>query len=226
MGEVPRQRSHHPRGHGNSRAPPAPDLTDHAARHDLASPCPLCGFGEAGSEHLLQWCPAVQAALRKAWGRLRKIGCWTEGAVQEWSSVAAKARVKGEQAHLGRLHAICVEKNSELPISDSRRKYKGRVVFLGNSVKDQNWEAAMFQDISSCPATMEAAKAADCYGLIEGNGTECSDAEQAYTQSKLGGVQTWVALPPEEWPPEWAGMTNPVCPLVLSLYGHPDSGGF
>ena len=25
--------------------------------------CPLCGGGEAGSEHLLQWCPAVQAVL-------------------------------------------------------------------------------------------------------------------------------------------------------------------
>ena len=25
--------------------------------------CPLCGGGEAGGEHLLQWCPAVQAAV-------------------------------------------------------------------------------------------------------------------------------------------------------------------
>ena len=35
-----------------------------------------------------------------------------------------------------------------------------------------------------------------------------------------------MALPPEEWPEGWTGMNNPVCPLVLSLYGHPDSGGF
>ena len=25
-------------------------------------PCPLCGGGEAGNEHLIQWCPAAQAA--------------------------------------------------------------------------------------------------------------------------------------------------------------------
>ena len=141
--------------------------------------------------------------------------------------VAAEARKTGTQAHLGRLHALCVEKNSELPADDVRRKYKGRVVFLGNNVKDQNWEAALFQDISSCPATMEAAKAADLYGLVLGHSTELSDAEQAYTQSKMGGpAKTWVALPREEWPPGWEGMTNPVCPLVLSLYGHPDSGGY
>ena len=85
----------------------------------------------------------------------------------------------------------------------------------------------MFQDISSCPATMEAAKAADCYGMVEGHGTECSDAEQAYTQSRLGGTSTWVTLlDPEELPASWKGMRNPVCPLVLALYGHPDSGGF
>ena len=170
--------------------------------------------------------PAAQKALRKEWDRLRKIGCWDESSVREWSDVAAEARRKGTQAHMGRLHALCVEKNSELPADDVRRKFKGRVVFLGNNVKDQNWEAALFQDISSCPATMEAAKAADLYGLIQGHRTDLSDAEQAYTQAKMGGPATWVALPPEEWPAEWEGMTNPVCLMVLSLYGHPDSGGY
>ena len=69
----------------------------------------------------------------------------------------------------------------------------------------------MFQDISSCPATMEAAKAADCYGMMDGHGTECADAEQAYTQSLLGGTSTWITLPPEEWPASWKGMRRPVC---------------
>ena len=35
------------------------DLTSHAARHELASPGHLCGFGEAGEEHLCAWCPAT-----------------------------------------------------------------------------------------------------------------------------------------------------------------------
>ena len=33
-----------------------------------------------------------------------------------------------------------------------------------------------------------------------------------------------MALPPERWPASWKGMRNPVCPLVLNLYGHPQAG--
>ena len=54
-----------------------------------------------------------------------------------------------------------------------------------------------------------------------------ADAKQAYTQSLLGGKETWVRLPEEVWPEHWKGKyTDPVCPLRLALYGHPDSGGF
>ena len=75
---------------------------------------------------------------------------------------------------------------------------------------------------------MEAGKACDAYGLVAGNRIEQADAEQAYIQSKLGGTTpTWVRLPPEHWPDWWKakGYKDPVCPLILALYGHPDSGG-
>jgi len=86
----------------------------------------------------------------------------------------------------------------------------------------------MFQDLSSSPAAMEASKAADLYGILEGHKCEQADAEQAYTQSVLGGIKTWVRLPREQWPQAWidAGYHDPVCPLILSLYGHPDAGGY
>ena len=39
---------------------------------------------------------------------------------------------------------------------------------------------------------------------------------------------TWVRLPYERWPQWWkdAGFKDPVCPLRLSLYGHPMSGKY
>ena len=58
------------------------------------------------------------------------------------------------------LFGIMVEKGSELAKGDARRKYKYRVVFQGNRVINQNWEAALFQDLGSSPATMEASKIA------------------------------------------------------------------
>jgi hypothetical protein len=61
--------------------------------------------------------------------------------------------------------------------------------------------------------------------MCPGNEVEQCDAEQAYTQAILKGTTTWVRLPRDQWPKAWAGMTDPVCPLILALYGHPDSGG-
>ena len=168
----------------------------------------------------------ARASLEKEWGRLRKINTWDESIVREWEQVALEARKSGKVAHVGRIFDICVEKGSELPRGDPARKFKGRVVFQGNNVRDQSWEVAMFQDLSSCPATMEAGKACDFYGSLAGHVVQQSDAEQAYTQSKLGGDPTWVRLPKERWPESWKGMRDPVCPLRLALYGHPDAGGY
>merc|ERR1712115_759461 len=67
---------------------------------------------------------------------------------------------------------------------------------------------------------------ADAYGLMPGHIVQQSDAEQAYTQAWFRGEDTWVRLPKDQWPQEWhdKGYVDPVCPLVLALYGHPDSG--
>ena len=173
--------------------------------------------------------PRARESVQKEWDKLRragKCGCWDESGVREWADVAAEARRNKMKAHVGAIFDICVEKGSELPAGDPARKFKGRVVFQGNRVKDENYDIAMFSDLSSSPASMEAGKAADAYGLFPGNTVEQSDAEQAYTQAELGGDRTWVRLPKEQWPKAWKNMKDPVCPLLLALYGHPDSGGF
>eukprot|EP00972_Heterocapsa_arctica_P099344 14660897-Heterocapsa_arctica.AAC.1 len=52
------------------------------------------------------------------------------------------------------------------------------------------------------------------------------DAEQAYVQSKLGGIITWVTLPKERWAESFKAFRSPVVILRLPLYGHPDAGGY
>ncbi len=180
--------------------------------------------------------PAARAAMDLEFNKLRdkvhpglsKKGAWDIDSVEELSSVKARAHRTGVTMHFGRIFGICVEKGSELPRGDKNRKFKGRYVFQGNEVKDQNWEAAIFQELGSSPAAMEAGNSCDFYGLLPGNRTEQSDAEQAYTQSVLKGTLTWVFLPKDRWPPAWvaAGYQTPVVPLRLALYGHPDAGGY
>ena len=180
-------------------------------------------------------CSPARAAMDKEWNKLRgcqnpkkHTGAWDENKVEEWGDIARRARGNHKPTHVGRIFGICVEKGSELPIGDPGRKFKGRYVFQGNQVRDQENNYAIFADLSSAPATMQAGKCADAYGLFQGNTTEQSDGESAYTQAKLGGVPTYVRLPPDRWPPGWRekGMRDPVCPLILALYGHPDAGGF
>ena len=123
-----------------------------------------------------------------------------------------------------RMSGITVEHHHELPMADPKRKCKGRAVFGGDNVRDEVGSWALFQDLGSCPATMEAARAADAYGCMPDHSAQQCDAEQAYTQAMYIGTPTWVRLPRDQWPKEWNGMTDPVCPLILALYGHPDSG--
>ena len=82
--------------------------------------------------------PKAKAALQSEWDKLRRQGVWDEKRVRPWNEVAAEARKEGRSVHVGRIFEICVEKNSELPASDPRRKFKGRVVFQGNNVSDEN----------------------------------------------------------------------------------------
>ena len=112
--------------------------------------------------------------------KLAKPGCWDEDIVEELSDVLARARRNQNTVHWGMIFGICVEKGSELPKGRKERLFKGRYVFRGNDVRDQNWDVAIFQELGSSPAAVEAGKAADFYGLLPGHLTEQSDAEQAY----------------------------------------------
>ena len=88
-----------------------------------------------------------------------------------------------------------VQKNSELSDGDPRNKYKYRVVFGGNIVVGNYWEAAVFQDMGSSPSTMTAGKLLDYYSCINGHLGEQADACQAYMQSDFTGTPTWIMLP-------------------------------
>jgi hypothetical protein len=110
------------------------------------------------------------------WDKLKALGTWDESRVAEWSTVAIQARKSGQKAHVGLVFGICVEKGSELPEGSPGRKFKGRYVFQGNNVKDENWDVAVFNELSSAPASMAAAKAVDTFGLLSDHTIEQCDA--------------------------------------------------
>ena len=152
-------------------------------------------------------------------------GCWIEKQVREYDQVASEAQKKKLKVHFGRVFEICTLKGSELKEGDPNRKYKGRSVFQGNKVLDENSDHALFAELGSSPASMEVGKIIDVYGSQPGFTKQQADARQAYTQALFKGTETWVRLPRNRWPKAWSNMKDPVAPLRLALYGHPDSGG-
>ena len=161
--------------------------------------------------------PDAQRSLDVEWVKLESKPAWLYKKVREWDDLSTEAIRTNTNVHVG----------SELPKGNPMRKYKGRTVFQGNSVKDESDMVALFSELGSAPANMEAGKALDCFGSAPGNKITEGNGKQAYTQTTLKGKPTWIRVTKNRWPKEWHGkFKDPVIPLVLALYGHPDSGGF
>ena len=141
-----------------------------------------------------------------------------------------KAISENRTVHFGRVFPLCGVKHSELP--PEQRKYKGRVVFQGNNVKDELGYDAVFTDQGSSAIFLAASKLLDVVSMLPGCDGGQSDAPQAYTQALFDNgendeVGTWVFLPQDQWPSGWIGkFKRPVVRLRLALYGHPLSGLF
>ena len=119
----------------------------------------------------------AKEAEAKEWKNLVDKHVFDWSSVRNWSDVAREARNEERKIHLARVFGIMVEKGSELPDGDDRKKFKYRVVYQGNNVVDECWETAIFQDMGSSFASMEAGKMADAYGSLLGRDLEQADAE-------------------------------------------------
>ena len=170
--------------------------------------------------------PKARETMKKKYDRHRNV-TWDEGGVRELDDVKREANKNGTTIHIGRVFGIAGIKHHELPVDNPMRKYKGRYVFQGNNVKDQDGNWAVFQELGASPASMETSNVVDFYSLLPGHVQMQGDAEMAYVQRKLQGTPTWMILPKDQQPKEWAKKYRmPVVPLVRALYGHPDAGCF
>ena len=90
-----------------------------------------------------------------------------QDAVQEKADLVAETTNSGTKIHLGDLLTICSIKFSEM--AQKFWKYKGRICFSGDCVRDQDGAAAVFQELSASPTSVSDANSTICYGLLQGN---------------------------------------------------------
>ena len=144
--------------------------------------------------------PKAMQEMMKEWKRLRDMGTWDDASVRAWRDVAREARDKNEEVHFGYLLGLCFEKGSELLDGHTDEKFKGHSVFQGDRVVNQNFEVALFQDLGSSPATLEASRARDAFGYAPGHAMQVADAPAPDVQADLKKTPCWVDLPEEAWP--------------------------
>ena len=100
--------------------------------------------------------PAAKAAVDKEWEKMEKISAWNLTKVRSKKEEIDEARTSGATVHFASLMDICHLKNAELEAK--HQKYKGRVVFRGDIVKDDSGSYAVFTEQGSSASQMTAAK--------------------------------------------------------------------
>ena len=116
--------------------------------------------------------PKALQAIHEEGEKLLKQGVWDLTTVRERRGVIKDAVRPYKKVHFARIFLICSEKGSGLPEGDPDRKFKGRCVVQGNDVRGENSHAAIFQELSSSPATLVAAKSVDACGSLKGHGIQ------------------------------------------------------
>ena len=122
--------------------------------------------------------PAAKAAVDKEWEKLEKIPAWDLTKVRSKKEVIDEARTKGAKVHFASLMDICHLKNAELEIK--HQKYKGRIVLLGNIVKDDSGAYAVFTEQGSSASQMTAAKVMDIISRLPGCAGQADDAVSVF----------------------------------------------
>ena len=167
----------------------------------------------------------VAAVMKEAEG-LRANKTWLDETAAELSVLKARARSQGIRVKVADLLTLCGIKHHEL--SPELWKYKGRIVYRGDNIRDQNDQIILFDETSTTPTSLVALNLCLWFGCRAGCKTSGADAVQAFLQSDLDEgsfEETWVILPRELWLPNWEGRYHRVAVrLKKSLYGHPQAG--
>ena len=104
-----------------------------------------------------------------------------------------KQGTSGAKIHFASLMDLCHMKNAEL--EKKHQKYKGRVVFRGNIVKDDSGSYAVFSEQGSSASQMTAAKIMDIISRLLGCAGQAADAVTAFTQVKMEDAPKLLKIP-------------------------------
>ena len=127
---------------------------------------------------------------------LRANGTCDDNSVTTLNNPKAQVKATGVQLKIASRLTLCGIKYWECP--SDQWKYKGRIVYRGDLVKDQSDHIVLFENTATCPTGLTALNITLFYGMLEGNSTSCGDAVQAFLQAPLE-EETWIIIGEELW---------------------------
>ena len=166
------------------------------------------------------------AAIKKELANITSKGVFDVSTVYDWAEV----RQVDPEALIGSARMILGRKHAEL--DESQWAYKGRLVFLGNNVREASG-AAVFgapDDLFGKPVDLATVRAVLATALLRGWGVEVGDVDGAYLTAKLRGPATYMRLPESLWAAAGVarsrrdGCQYPCVKLERAIYGLPRSG--
>ena len=110
--------------------------------------------------------PDAKKAIDAEWAAHAQKKTWNLERVRPRAEVIAEAHRNKRSVHFGRLMDLCHLKHAEL--DKSKQKYKGRVVFRGDQVKDETGFYAVFTEQGASASQMAAAKFLDTTARMPG----------------------------------------------------------
>ena len=113
---------------------------------------------------------------------VREKEVWDDSSVIEKSVLLERSRSQNRTIHIAEIMAIASIKNWETP---DRRRYKGRLVFRGDQVRDSWGGAAQFGEMYSTPTNIQSINVAIMYGMLVGHALTTADCTRAFLQAFL-----------------------------------------
>ena len=119
---------------------------------------------------------ALEALKQEALG-LRSNATWNDDTVAPIHQLRNRARATGVRIKVAALLTLVGIKHLELDPSHCR--WKGRIVYRGGQVRDQDNNLLLFDHTATTPTSLIALNAALWFASRPGNKASCSDAVQA-----------------------------------------------
>ena len=182
----------------------------------------IAGKGDNSLQHynlVHKFIPIHQAMKSPEWEKLEKIPAWNLTKVRSKNEVIDEARTKDAKVHFVSLVDFCHLKNAELEAK--HQKYKGRVVFRGDIVKDDSGSYAVFTEQGSSASQMTAGKVMDIISRLPGCAGQAADAVSAHTQVRMEDAPKLVKIPRIGMSRHLYSSTTTQMAKIMVQYGRP-----